>query len=225
MKLLALDTSMGNCSAAVASEEDGILASRQAAMARGHAEALMPMVEAAMNEASLSFSELGRVAATTGPGSFTGVRIAIAAARGFALATGAELWGTDSLSVIAARVAEEGFSEGAPFAIAVDARRGSVYFATFDGAGARRAGPSLLDPGDAALSLQEDTWLVLGSGGQAVALAGKRDVKALHPGLQPDAAALAMLALKASRAIPGLKPYYLRPPDAKPQTAQAVERR
>ena len=58
-------------------------------MARGHAEALMPMVAEVMTEAGLDFAALDLIAATLGPGSFTGVRIAIAAARGFALATGA----------------------------------------------------------------------------------------------------------------------------------------
>src|SRR5262249_56257750 len=71
---------------------------RKENMVRGHAEALMPMVAEAMAEVGLGFAELDLIAATLGPGSFTGVRIAIAAARGFALATRAKLWGTDSLT-------------------------------------------------------------------------------------------------------------------------------
>ena len=224
MRLLALDTSMGNCSAAVASETGAILAYRQAAMARGHAEALMPMIEAAMAESGLVFSDLDRVAATTGPGSFTGVRIAIAAARGLGLATGAELWGTDSLSVMAARAAEEGLNDGAPFAIAVDARRDSLYFATFAADGTLRAGPALLHPDEAAASLPEDSRLVLGSGAAALAEAAKPDLATAAPDLQPDAAALAKLAGQAPEPISALKPFYLRPPDAKPQTGKAVER-
>ena len=75
-------------------------------MARGHAEALMPMVAEVMAEAALPSAELDLIAATTGPGSFTGVRIAIAAARGLALVTRAKLFGTDSLTVMAKAVAE-----------------------------------------------------------------------------------------------------------------------
>jgi len=224
MKLLALDTSMGNCSAAVASGDGEILAHRQAAMARGHAEALMPMIEAVMADAALRFSDIVRVAATTGPGSFTGVRIAIAAARGLGLATGAELWGTDSLSVMAARAVEDGLNGGAPFAIAIDARRDSLYFATFHADGALRAGPALLNPDEAAASLPEDIRLVLGSGGESLASAAKQDLTAMAPDLQPDAAALAKLAAKATGPTPDLRPFYLRPPDAKPQTGKAVER-
>ena len=93
-------------------------------MARGHAEALMPMVAEVMDGAGIDFAELDLIAATFGPGSFTGVRIAIAAARGFALVTSAKLWGTDTLTVMA-RVALTGgaVAGGKPFAVAVDARR------------------------------------------------------------------------------------------------------
>ncbi|MFD0985635.1 tRNA (adenosine(37)-N6)-threonylcarbamoyltransferase complex dimerization subunit type 1 TsaB [Methyloligella solikamskensis] len=224
MRLLALDTSMSNCSAAVASETGEILAYRQAAMARGHAEALMPMIEAAMTDAGLAFANLDRVAATTGPGSFTGVRIAIAAARGLGLAMGVELWGTDSLSVMAARAVEDGLNDAAPFAIAIDARRDSLYFATFEADGALRAGPTLLHPDEAAASLPEDIRVVLGSGAEALAKAAKPDLVTAAPELQPDAAALAKLAGKASEPITSLKPFYLRPPDAKPQVGKAVER-
>ena len=103
MNILALDTSMGVCGAAVllagGDAERTVLC--EESMARGHAEALMPMVAEAMAGAGIGFAELDLIAATLGPGSFTGVRIAIAAAHGFALVTSAKLWGTDSLTVMA----------------------------------------------------------------------------------------------------------------------------
>src|SRR5215475_9417358 len=103
MNILALDTSMGACGAAVllvdTSSQRVVLCEEH--MTRGHAEALMPMVVEVMSGAGLDFAALDLIAATLGPGSFTGVRIAIAAARGFALVTPARLWGTDSLSVMA----------------------------------------------------------------------------------------------------------------------------
>ena len=97
MHILALDTSMGACSAAVLMREGASrrLLLREALMTRGHAEALMPMVADVMAESGLDFAELDRIAATVGPGSFTGVRIAIAAARALALVTRAKLFGTD----------------------------------------------------------------------------------------------------------------------------------
>ena len=84
MNILALDTSMGACSAAVLRSDGAArsLHARQEAMARGHAEALMPMVAEVLAAAGIAARDLDLIAATEGPGSFTGVRIAIAAARG-----------------------------------------------------------------------------------------------------------------------------------------------
>jgi tRNA threonylcarbamoyladenosine biosynthesis protein TsaB len=220
MNILALDTSMGACSAAVL-RSDGAkpkLFARQKLMERGHAEALMPMVAETMAEAGLAFAKLDLIAATTGPGSFTGVRIAIAAARGLALVTKAKLFGTDSLTVMAL-VAAEGVG-GAPFAVAVDARRGMIYFALYDGAGRKREGPVLLCPEDAARKLLADCRLAVGSGAVLLAEAAARlgrPIDVRLPALQPSAEALAMIASESGETSPILRPLYLRPPDAKPQ--------
>ena len=119
-------------------------------MARGHAEALMPMVAEAMAGAGIDFAELDLIAATLGPGSFTGVRIAIAAARGFALVTSAKLWGTDLLTVMARVALASGAVEGGkPFAVAVDARGDRLYAGLYDGDGRRLAGPLLIGADEA----------------------------------------------------------------------------
>jgi tRNA threonylcarbamoyl adenosine modification protein YeaZ len=220
MNILALDTSMGACSAAVLRSDDAKpkLFARQKLMERGHAEALMPMVAETMAETALPFAKLDLVAATTGPGSFTGVRIAIAAARGLALVTKAKLFGTDSLTVMAL-VAAEGVG-GAPFAVAVDARRGMIYFGLYDGAGQKREGPVLLCPEDAARKLPADCRLAVGSGAVLLAEAAARlgrPIDARLPALQPSAEALAMIAFESGETSPSLRPLYLRAPDAKPQ--------
>jgi tRNA threonylcarbamoyl adenosine modification protein YeaZ len=220
MNILALDTSMGACSAAVLRSDDAKpkLFARQKLMERGHAEALMPMVAETMAETALPFAKLDLVAATTGPGSFTGVRIAIAAARGLALVTKANLFGTDSLTVMALVAAES--VGGAPFAVAVDARRGMIYFALYDGAGRKREGPLLLCPADAARELPADCDLAVGSGAVLLAEAAARRGKPIDvrlPELQPSAEALAMIALESGETSVALRPLYLRPPDAKPQ--------
>ena len=141
MDILALDTSQGACSAAILRAEGPSvrLFARTLRMARGHAEALMPMVAEVVAEAGMDFAALDLVAATLGPGSFTGVRIAIAAARALALATGAKLWGTDSLTVMARGALDSGGIEacGRPFAVAVDARRSMLYLGLFDAKGRR----------------------------------------------------------------------------------------
>ena len=89
MRVLALDTALDACAAAVLDTEGrDLLASETQPMSRGHAEALMPMVARVMDAARLEFSDIDRIAVTVGPGSFTGVRVGIAAARGIALAAG-----------------------------------------------------------------------------------------------------------------------------------------
>jgi tRNA threonylcarbamoyladenosine biosynthesis protein TsaB len=229
MNILALDTSMGACSAAVLRDDGAArhLVVREAPMARGHAEALMPMVAEVMKEAGLDFAALDLIAATVGPGSFTGVRIAIAAARGLALVTPAKLYGTDSLTVMA-RLARASEAAGrAPFAVAVDARRDMLYLGLYDKEGRKLEGPLLIAPDDAVALLPSDLNSVLGSGATLLAEAGARrgrKLQAALPELQPSAAALAEIAFESGETVPMLRPLYLRPPDARPQ-AQAVARR
>jgi tRNA threonylcarbamoyladenosine biosynthesis protein TsaB len=227
MNILALDTSMGACSAAVL-RSDGAkpkLFARQELMVRGHAEALMPMVAETMAEADLPFAELDLIAATTGPGSFTGVRIAVAAARGLALVTKAKLFGTDSLTVMAKATAEQA---GEPFAVAVDARRGMIYFGLFDETARKLEGPLLLDPDEAAQRLPRKLRFAAGSGAalfaDATARAG-RPIEAILPELQPTAAALAEIAWQSGETMPTLRPLYLGPADAKPQADILAARR
>src|SRR5215470_1128122 len=165
MNILALDTSMGACSAAAlraGSTARGLFA-REALMARGHAEALMPMIAEVMEEAGLDFAAIDLVAATTGPGSFTGVRIAVAAARGLALVTPAKLYGIDSLTVMARSARSTGIAEGAPFAVAVDARRGMLYLGLYDDGG-KLDGPLLVSPEDTLPLLPKTLRTAVGSG-------------------------------------------------------------
>ncbi|HZJ11954.1 MAG TPA: tRNA (adenosine(37)-N6)-threonylcarbamoyltransferase complex dimerization subunit type 1 TsaB [Methyloceanibacter sp.] len=228
MNILALDTSMGACSAAVLCATGGArsLHARQDEMQRGHAEALMPMVAAVLAEAGLAAGDLNVIAATVGPGSFTGVRIAIAAARGLALVTDARLFGTDSLSVMA-RAALVEVQPNGPFAVAVDARRGMLYLGLFDETGRKRDGPLLVAPDDAVALLPSTLRLAVGNGAQALADAAAAQARHIEPGLaalQPSAAALAEIALESGETSTIFRPLYLRPPDAKPQ-AQAVGRR
>jgi tRNA threonylcarbamoyladenosine biosynthesis protein TsaB len=229
MNILALDTSMGACSAALLRADGTVrdLFARETLMARGHAEALMPMIAEVMEEARLDFAALDLIAATTGPGSFTGVRIAIAAARGLALVTPAKLYGIDSLTVMARLArATRGIGPG-PLAVAVDARRGMLYVGLYDSAGGKLDGPLLIAPDDAVSLLPKDLQTAVGSGGsllvEGAARAGRK-LEAALPDLQPTAAALAEIALESGETVPTLRPLYLRPPDARPQ-AEAVARR
>jgi len=225
MNILALDTSLGACSAAVLrSAGPRQLRTLYAEMERGHAEALMPMAEEVLAQAEIGPRDLDLIASTLGPGSFTGVRIAIAAARGLALVTDAKLFGTDSLSVMARAALGAGLVPGGPFAVAVDARRGMLYFGLYDESARKLEGPLLTAPEDAAKLLPRRLQRAVGSGAQMLAVAaGGRAVEATLPSLQPSAAALADMALEGGWTSATLRPLYLRPPDAKPQVP-AVER-
>jgi tRNA threonylcarbamoyladenosine biosynthesis protein TsaB len=229
MNILALDTSMGACSAALITRDGGArrVFARAERMARGHAEALMPMVDDIMHESGTAFGALDRIAATTGPGSFTGVRIAISAARGLALVTAAKLFGSDSLTVMAREAHDLSVTGGAPFAVAVDARRGMLYLGLYDEAARRRDGPLLIAPDDAANLLPGALRTAVGSGAARLAeAASARGVRvaAKLADLEPNAVALAALAEESGETVSSLRPLYLRPPDARPQT-QAQARR
>lgn len=178
MDILALDTSMGACGAAVlrADGDSCRLFFREELMTRGHAEALMPMVAEVMTEAGLDFAKLDLIATTLGPGSFTGVRIAIAAARGLALATDAKLWGTDSLTVMAKAALSTSACDGAgtPFAVAVDARASMLYLGVYDGSGRKLEGPLLIDADEAVSLLPARLTVAVGSGAVHLAAARSR---------------------------------------------------
>jgi len=228
MNILALDTSMGACSAALLCATDGARAlyARQDEMQRGHAEALMPMVAEVLGEAGIAAGDLDIIAATLGPGSFTGVRIAIAAARGLALVTNATLFGTDSLTVMA-RMSVITIQPSGPFAVAVDARREMLYLGLYDETGRKLDGPLLIAPDDAVERLPAALAMAVGSGARLLADAAAARARQVEPALatlQPSAMALAEIAREGGEASALFRPLYLRPPDAKPQ-AQAIGRR
>ncbi|MGE3875014.1 MAG: tRNA (adenosine(37)-N6)-threonylcarbamoyltransferase complex dimerization subunit type 1 TsaB [Parvibaculaceae bacterium] len=209
--LLAFDTSMAACSAAVYDMARGrVRAFRFARMERGHADALAPMIKEAVDEAGIGFPDIERIGVTLGPGTFTGVRTGIAMARGLALALDRPVAGIDTLSAIAANAG----SGKAPLVIAADARRGEVYFAV---AGAS-APPLVLPVGEAAHRLPAGESFILGTGAEAlIAKAPAGRLVRLPDGDLPDARNFASLCAAIPPAGVPPEPLYLRPPDAKPQ--------
>lgn len=236
MHILAFDTCFDGCSACVAELHGGVVSVGSARMERfetGHAERLVPMVGEVMADAGLAFESLDRIAVTTGPGTFTGTRIGIAAARALALATNAQTVGVSSLLVmaeVARREVSREILKTDALAVLVDARRGEVYAQLFGGAGGEAdaaSEPMLLSLDDASRLGGEGRIVFVGSGAEAVAAiaAGRgREVAPLLPGLLPDAEALARIAASLPAAPAPLTPLYLRPPDAKPQDGKAVAR-
>ncbi|MEO8115638.1 MAG: tRNA (adenosine(37)-N6)-threonylcarbamoyltransferase complex dimerization subunit type 1 TsaB [Phenylobacterium sp.] len=204
--VLGLDTCLSACSVAVL---DGgrALAWESEVMARGHQERLAPMAERVMAEAGLGFGELQRIGVTVGPGSFTGLRVGLAFAKGLASALALPAVGVGTLEALAAE------AEGLVFAV-IDARRDQVYLQGFE-AGRALMAPDVLPVGIAAARLAELAMgrplTLVGSG--APLLADLAPGAQLIPAEGADARQVARLAAAAS---PGrLTPLYLRAPDAR----------
>src|SRR6185503_14181181 len=134
MLILAIDTALDACAAAVLDTSAGGLIARESqVMKRGHAEALMPLIARVMKASGVAFTALDRIAVTTGPGSFTGLRVGISAARGIALAAGKPVVGVTTLAAYAAPVVNRG--EEHPVISAIDARHDHVYLQAVAGNG------------------------------------------------------------------------------------------
>jgi tRNA A37 threonylcarbamoyladenosine modification protein TsaB len=154
------------------------------------------------------------------------VRIAISAGRALALVTGAKLFGADSLTVMAREACNA--TEGAPFAVAVDARRDMLYFGLYDSFARKLDGPRLIAPDDAVALLPNALRAAFGNGASLLAEAAARRGIPIEAGLadlEPSAIELAALAEESGETVATLRPLYLRPPDAKPQAQAAVARR
>ena len=214
-----MDTALGACSVALV-EGGCVLAHEHREMARGHAEALAPMVQDIMRRAGAVFASVDRIGVTTGPGTFAGQRVGLAFARALALALSKPAVGVTTLDVMAAEAL--GSDPAAPLCVAAaDAKRGEIYL------GARSREGQLLEPvllplADAparvaALFERRGGELVL-AGTAAEALGPVLHSAGLSPRdslvRQPDAIFVAQLAAVAPVGPPPA-PLYLRPPDAK----------
>ena len=226
MRVLAIDTALAACSVAVFdSEANRMLANQSLAMTRGHAEALMPLVERVMAEAGIAFTGIDRVAVTTGPGSFTGLRVGVAAARGIAIAAEKPAIGITTLSAYAAPYQAEGHF---PIIAAIDARHDHVYFQVFAPGGRAVGEPRLAPSREAAEAAAAAPARLVGSAAQTIASAlSESDAVpvSVEPRAAPDVAWVARLgALSPDSASPPV-PQYLRAPDAQPQYAAQLPRR
>jgi tRNA threonylcarbamoyladenosine biosynthesis protein TsaB len=227
MRVLAIDTALAACSAALLDTENGgVIASESLPMTRGHAEALLPLLERVMKQSGVSFSDIDRVAVTTGPGSFTGLRVGIAAARGIALAADMPAVGVSTLSAFAApHLAED---DRTPVVAAIDARNDHVYLQVFAPGGRTLTPPRFATVGEAVHAAAESRACIVGSAAQAVAAGltshdftpAKIDLRAT-----PDIAWVARMGAIVPEGQAPPKPQYLRAADAQPQNAAQLPRR
>jgi tRNA threonylcarbamoyladenosine biosynthesis protein TsaB len=221
MLILAIDTALDACAAAILDTGTGKpIAQVTLPMKRGHAEALMPLIAAVMKEGALSFATLDRIAATTGPGSFTGLRVGLSAARGIALAAGKPVVGVTTLSAYAAPVVSEEGSH--PIISAIDARHDQVYFQAVSGDGSSLVGPRVATVSEALQASQFGAPCLVGNGARILA---DRWPSNAPPPVRvdtqpaPDIVWVAWLGAAADPATAPARPFYLRAPDAKPAHA------
>ncbi len=211
MNVLAFDCSMQACSAAVVAD-DRLLARRSLGMARGQAEALMPMVLAVLAEAGLGWPDIGLVAVTVGPGTFTGLRIGLAAARGMALAGNLPVAGVTTADAIAHSVPESE-RRGRTLVVAIDGKRADLFAQPFGPDLTPLGPPAALMP-EAAARLAAGPLVVAGDAASRIAAIRPDAVMSSVQG-PPDPEVIARLAAHHHAAGRGLPPapLYLRPPD------------
>jgi tRNA threonylcarbamoyladenosine biosynthesis protein TsaB len=218
MLILAIDTALDACAAAVLDTDAGQpVAQESQAMKRGHAEALMPLIGRVIKASGIGFSGLDRIAVTTGPGSFTGLRVGLSAARGIALAANKPVVGLTTLTAYAAPVVSQNGEQ--PVISAIDARHDQVYFQVVSGNGSSLIRPKVAPIEEALASSRFGAcWLV---GNAAKILADRWPTQALPPFKvdaqpAPDITWVAWLGAAVSPNTAPARPYYLRAPDAKP---------
>jgi tRNA threonylcarbamoyladenosine biosynthesis protein TsaB len=219
MKILAFDSALTACSAAII-DQGNVLAERCEARARGHAEALMPMIEEVRRVAAVAYHELDLIAVTVGPGSFTGIRVGVAAARAIAIAAGKRAVGVTTLAAMAQR-AVTAIDPPSRIVSIIDARRDEAYVQIFS------VDDGYVIPASAAPELDTIANIVGRLGDQPATLVGSGATKVLdsfpesHCWLvtqitvpdSPSIARLACVHVQQAGQSTSPTPLYIRQPD------------
>lgn len=226
MRILAIDTALEACSAAIfdtAGERVVALDSRE--IGRGHAELLLPLIDGVMKSAGLKFDAIDRIAVTVGPGSFTGLRVGLSAARGFGLVLKKPVVGISTLAALTAPLITE--NQTVPVVAAIDAKHGNLYMQMVGAGGRVLVTPRAAGLRETVRAVALGPVRIVGNG--AAMLAAHWPAKTPAPVLvdnraAPDISWVARIGAAADpvRSLP--KPLYLKRPDAQPQTVQLVQR-
>lgn len=224
MKLLAIDCAASLCAASVHDAVAGKELGRSVRdLGKGHAEHLMAVVTEALGQAGLSYADLGLIAVSTGPGSFTGVRVGVSAARGFSLALKIPAVGVTTLEALAAET--RAVLGPRTVLAALDAGRGEIHSGLYDEAGFALREPAVLTLAEAATLAASGQIALTGTAARLIADAVVVD-KIFEFGPMLATADIATYARLAAAKEPGdrPKPVYLRAPDAKPQAGFVLPR-
>lgn len=222
---LAIDSANREATAALWRADAGgqcdVLAEGALPPETGKADQLITVIERLLAEQGLGYADLELIAVNRGPGSFTGIRSAVALARGLALAAGLPVMGVTSHDALAAGIDRD--ADERPLVIALDARRGEVYAQTVAADGRALSAIEAMAPAELAARLGAGAWRLAGQGAGLVAQALDAGARVEMIETRPLDAAL--VARSASRRLaagetPGtgfdLRPLYVRAPDAKP---------
>jgi tRNA threonylcarbamoyl adenosine modification protein YeaZ len=221
MLIIAFDTASAICAACVFDAgTEIVLAQASEDIGTGHAERLMPMIGDVLAAAGVTLADIGLIGCSVGPGSFTGVRVGVAAARGFAQALHVPLAAITTLDAIAAAALP--LAQGRPVRVMIDARRGEVHTQDFAADGTALSAPALLS--HAAAASGADGFVLAGSGAGVVLPDRKIVLPDAATGAIADFARLAALSASQSRTSLTISPLYLRGADAKPQEDFALAR-
>ena len=223
LKLLAFDTATRACSAALWAG-GAVRSARRVDMDRGHAKALMPMVLDVLSAAAVGFDALDAFAVTVGPGTYTGVRIGLATARGLSLAAAKPLVGVSTLAAVAWAAAGAA-SADRTIVVALETKRADLYVQTFTADLTALTQAAALLPGRAAAAVPNTPLLVAGDGAERLLAALPPGIDAVPaPGAAlPDAREVATLAAHRIAEDPTVlqepppQPLYLRPASVTPQ--------
>lgn len=221
MLTLAIDCSARFCSAALyRDDEDRILAAASPDIGRGHAEQLPSVVQLVLAEAGMDLSGLNRIGVTIGPGSFAGIRVGVAFARGLALALHVPVVGVGSLEAIAIPAARRSHQ---PVLAVLDARRDHVWAILVDDAGTQIHPATELTPEAATGWALARDCKIIGSGAPLLAaIDPSLKSRIIGDSIAPEIADVAQLAAGLDPDANPAEPRYLRDADAKPQTGFAV---
>lgn len=218
MLILAIDTALDACSAGVLDSTAGAMVAHESLpMKRGHAEALMPLLARVVKQAGLGFSAFDRVAVTTGPGSFTGLRVGLSAARGIGLAANKPVVGLTTLTAFAAPLVSE--SATYPIVSVIDARHDHVYMQVASGNGATLMRPRVASIDEALAAARFGAPCLVGNAAQMIAERWPADAEPpvlVNPQPAPDIAWVAWVGAAVRPETAPARPYYLRPVDARP---------
>ncbi|WP_018182260.1 tRNA (adenosine(37)-N6)-threonylcarbamoyltransferase complex dimerization subunit type 1 TsaB [Kaistia granuli] len=219
MTLLAIDTALENCS--VGLEAGGAVFLRVETIGKGHAELLMPEIAAVLDEAGVSAGSLSRIVVSVGPGSFTGLRVGISAARGLALVHRIPVVGVSTLESHAALAARERPADRRqPILALLPARGDELYGQLFS---------ATLHPLDEASlgSIAHFAELAARSGADLAGAGAPRleqPERVVHARSAPDIAILLARGATLDPADHPPKPLYIKPPDAQPQLHKGIQR-